>query len=397
MARPKPHEIKESTLRQWRLVKTFGDLVEDLVKASDLEGTSWAHPKRDLELSQYLSLFLFVLFNPVFETTRAICEATKFKRVQREFGGGSVSLGSFSEAQHLVDPVWLERLFKHLTKEIQGPRPKGPQEAWQQWFAQDSSVWAALPRMHWALYGGGRPPKSGSPSRAVRLHLSFHLLDDKPVCARVTPGKSCERKVWRQQWEKGATYVGDCYYGTDYNVFDELEHYGCNYILRLKDQAVVTVVEELPLSQADREANVVRQAWVRLGWQPKENRLHRVVWVQTPLAGILRLVTSLDPEECPAELIARMYRQRWQIEGFFKWLKVLLGCRHWLAESQDGVTLQLYLALIASVLFQSAFGEKPNKRSLELIQAHQLGWASDEELTAGIRRQLLKRAVSKKS
>lgn len=82
-----------------------------------------------------------------------------------------------------------------------------------------------------------------------------------------------------------------------------------------------------------------------------------------------------------------MYRQRWQIEGFFKWLKCLLGCRHWLAESRRGVTIQLYLALIASVLLQLATGRRPNQRMLELIRLHQLGWASLEELLAGVARE----------
>ena len=65
-------------------------------------------------------------------------------------------------------------------------------------------------------------------------------------------------------------------------------------------------------------------------------------------AGKLRLATNLPLANAPAELISMIYRRRWQIEGFFKWLKCLLGCRHWLAESQRGVTIQLYLALIAA-------------------------------------------------
>jgi IS4 transposase len=82
-----------------------------------------------------------------------------------------------------------------------------------------------------------------------------------------------------------------------------------------------------------------------------------------------------------------MYRRRWQIEGFFKWLKCLLGCRHWLAESQRGVTLQLYLALIASVLLQLATGQRPTRRMLEFIELYQMGWASLEELTRGLARE----------
>jgi len=69
-------------------------------------------------------------------------------------------------------------------------------------------------------------------------------------------------------------------------------------------------------------------------------------------------------------------------------LKCLLGCRHWLAESQRGVTIQLYLALIAAVLLQLATGRRPNKRMLELIRLYQMGWATLEELTAGLAREI---------
>lgn len=51
------------------------------------------------------------------------------------------------------------------------------------------------------------------------------------------------------------------------------------------------------------------------------------------------------------------------------------------------MTIQLYLALIASVLLQLATGRRPNKRMLELIQLHQLGWATLEELLSGLERE----------
>jgi hypothetical protein len=109
--------------------------------------------------------------------------------------------------------------------------------------------------------------------------------------------------------------------------------------------------------------------------------------VHSATAGELRLATNLPTAQAPAELIAVMYRRRWQIEGFFKWLKCLLGCRHWLAESQRGVTIQLYLALIAAVLLQLATGQRPNRRLLELIRLYQIGWATLDELLAGVTRQ----------
>ena len=78
-----------------------------------------------------------------------------------------------------------------------------------------------------------------------------------------------------------------------------------------------------------------------------------------------------------ADLVALGYRFRWSVELFFRWIKCLLGCRHWLAESPRGAAIQLYLALIAALLLQLYTGRKPNKRMLELLQWHQLGMASE--------------------
>lgn len=348
----------------------------------DAAPSSWSDPQRKLKASHYLSLFLFGLVNPVLKTTRALCKATELSRVRRELSAGqTVSLGSFSEAQHLVDPAWLERLFTKLSAQVPGPPPKDPHEAWQRWFARDGSLLPALPRMHWALFGAGRPRKDGAASNAVKLNLSFNLLEDKPALAQVTNGKTCERKSWKSQWERGAAYVGDRYYAEDYQCLRDLDKKGCAYIVRLRDESIVTVLEELPLSAADRNARVSRQAMVQLGGRPS-NRVEkvRVVWVQSATAGELRLLTNLPQAQAPAELISVMYRRRWQIEGFFKWLKCLLGCRHWFAESQRGATIQIYLALIAAVLLQGVTGQRPTKRQMELIQLYQMGWATLEEV-----------------
>jgi hypothetical protein len=389
--------LREEDLQQWRLIESFRQQLGRLDLGLPTDST-WEDPARKLQLAEYLSLFLFALVNPLLATTRALCAASEIKRVQQDLCRRPVSLGSFSEAQHLTDPAWLEKIFTQLAARIPGPPPRDPHQAWQQWFARDGSLLPALPRMHWALFGGGQAKKSGAPNNAVRLHLSFHLLDDKPAAAQITDGKTCERKTWQAQWERGAAYVGDRYYAQDYQCLRELATHGCTYVVRLCDTAVVTVLGELPLTDADRAAGVSRHARVRLGGRP-DNQIDslRVVWIQSATAGELRLATNLAPEAAPAQLISVIYRRRWQIEGFFKWLKCLLGCRHWLAESQRGVTIQLYLALIAAVLLQLATGQRPTKRMLELIQLYQLGWATLSELTRGLEREAARAAKNKKT
>ena len=108
----------------------------------------------------------------------------------------------------------------------------------------------------------------------------------------------------------------------------------------------------------------------------------------------LLLVT--DRFDLPAELIVLLYKYRWHAEGqapsvvrpalsgvvelFFKWLKCVMGCRHLLAESEDGVKIQIYVALIAGLLIVLWTGKKPTKATYQVLQFYFLGWVSDEEL-----------------
>jgi hypothetical protein len=379
--------LSEKDFHQWDLLSAFRQRLCRHHLASELH-PSWSDTRRQLQLADYLSLFLFGLLNPALRTMQALCAASQLQRVQREVSGRAVSLGSFSEAQHLADPRLLERVFGELVDQIQGPTPADPRLAWKQWFARDSSLFAALPRMSWALYGGGGV---GTANNAVRLHLSFHLWDDKPARAQITPGKVCERKTWEQDWEPGAAYVGDRYFSENYQLLGKLRCKGCRYVLRLRKPAVIQVEEELPVSPTERATGVRRQAWVRLGarkaWQSERVR---IVWIGMATGEELPLITNIPPEVLTGAEVGLLYRRRWQIECFFRWLKCLLGCRHWLAESPRGVSLQLYLALIAAVLLQLCTGQRPNKRMLELIQMYQLGWATLEELMAGLEREAAK-------
>jgi len=386
-------KVCERDLGQWRLIERFGEILEQSFSDEVLH-PSFSDVRRRLTVRSYLSLYLLGLFNPVVKTMRGLCQASRLQRVQAEVCGRAVSLGSFSEAQHLLDPELLRSAFGELAAKLPGPAQAGCLGQWR-WLAQDSSLFAALPRMAWALYGGGR---TGAANRAVRLHLGLEIVADKPVVVAVTPGKTNERQVWRQQWQSGHAYVGDRGYGQEYRIFGELETKGCAYVLRLREQqCVMNVLVELPVSPDDRAAGVIRQAWAELGCKERYRSVPvRVVWIQTPEPAPLLLVTNLNVEALPAELVSQLYRQRWKIELFFRWIKCILGCRHWLAESPAGAAIQIYLALIAALLLQLYTGRKPNRRMLELLQWHQMGMASERELVAGLKEQLQRPTTHKK-
>ena len=381
-------ELTERDFSRGRLIVDFQARLAQAAPTVPLHPT-WSDPGRLLQYADYLSLFLFGLLNPVARTLNGLCAASRLARVQKGVCSRPVSLGSFSEAQAVLDPALLAQVFTQLSQDLPAPAA-GP--AGRRWLIQDGSLFDALPRMYWALWR-----RQGKAQSQVRLHLSLDRAQNAPARAAITPGKTCERAAWRTQWQRGDGYVGDRYYAEDYQLFGELDKAGVAWVVRLRDEAVIHVEEELPLTPADRQAKVLRSAWVWLGCQARYRSIRlRVVWVQTD-KEVLRLVPHLDPKELSAGEVALLYKQRWQIELFFRWVKCILGCRHWLAESSQGVAIEIYLALIAALLLQLYTGQAPTRRMMELIHFYLMGVADLDELEHGLERERQRGARRKKS
>lgn len=368
-------EPSEKDLRRWRLIERFrAELEAELKERSGPSGT-WADPRRQVELGDYLSLYLFGLFNPVVDTMRGLCGASKLGRVQREVCGGKISLGSFSEAQAVVDPDLLRGLFARLKAQADTPPPRPGFTGRER--VVDSSVWQVLPRMTWAFWR-----RQGGLDNAVRLHVAFDLATGQVDDAKLTPAKTCERKQWRQFARAGTCDIGDRYYSYDYKQLADLQAAGTDFIVRLRIDACWREESCEVLTAADRAAGVVWASTVRLGKDGHGPRV-RVVAILGEEETIL-LATSLSAADFPPEMIAMYYKHRWQVEMFFRWLKCILGCRKWLAESERGVALQVYLALIAAQLLVLYSGQRPNRRQMEAIQFYLIGWATADELIASV-------------
>lgn len=367
---------REKDLQRWRLIERFqGALAIEVEKRGGPAGT-WADPDRKLKLEHYLSLFLFGLFNPVVETMRGVCAATELARVRREVSGDRVSLGSFSEAQAVVDPELLRAVFERLASESDTPVvPRGVRGCER---VVDSTVWRVLPRMAWAFWR-----RQGGLDNAVRLHVALDLASGQIQQAKLTRAKKCERAQWREFAQPGRCDIADRYYSYDYRQLGQLQAAGTDFVVRLRVDTQWVEEECEILTTADRAAGVSWASTVRLGKHGHGPRV-RVVAILGEQETIL-IATTLPSADFPPELIAQLYRYRWHVELFFRWLKCILGCRHWLAESERGVALQVYLALIAAQLLVLYQGERPNRRQMEAIQFYLLGWASLEELLVKLR------------
>lgn len=391
-------EVSVKDLRHWHLL---GEFREALDKAADPgpppRPRPEGGPERLLTEEDYLCSFLFALFNPVIDSMRGLCACTRLERVQSEVSSRAVSLGSFSEAQGVFGYGRLEAVFEGLTREslrlsASGQAPGLAPVPWALRLAVDSTVFRALPRMCWAQWR-----HQNTTQRAVRLHLKFNVVDGEPAGALVTEGRRCERKAFAGMVQEGEFYVGDRNYGRDYKLLKELEGAGCGYIMRLCENAHMTLLEELPLSAEDRAAGVVYDRAVDLGargcWHHGPVRVLRIE--KPGMAEPLLLVTNqLDREVFSAALCAEIYRKRWTIELFFRWFKCVLGRPgrwNWLAESPSGAAIQVYLSLIAALLLSRRLCRLPSKRCMEMLRFHSMGVATTAELEAFLARELRKK------
>ena len=382
--RKKKPKIQERELRGWKWLGRFRVLLAAAREAVP-RGPREEHGLRLLHAEQYLSLFLFGMFNPVVDSMRGLCEASHLRRVREETGTeGPVALSRFSDAQHVVDPELLREVIGTLVEEggaQLGASCGGGVDA-RALRIVDSTLWKVVPRMKWAEYGGGR----GGKTQAVRLHLKLRVSDGAPVAGLISNGKLCERKALAAHLRPGEICIGDRYYGADYHRLAAMEKQGSGFLVRLRASADLRWKSEEPLSEAERAAGLVRAGLATLG--SEELGPWRIVRIEREGKEPVLLVASACFEDMSPGEIAELYRKRWQVEEFFRWLKCLLPCRHFFAESERGVSHQICLALIAALLLAAELGRRPSKRMMELLRFHQMGWAGDSDVGRGIERDL---------
>jgi Transposase DDE domain len=333
----------------------------------------------------YAALLLLYFFNPVLTSRNALLQASQLAKVQAFCGGRAVSAGSFSEAQHLFDPALLKQLITELAGRIPDAKIPEDWDCLKKLTAVDGSLLPALPRMVWALWLDDN-------HKAAKMHLHFEVLRGIPVQATVTTGNDSEKQQLRQTLQAGRLYVIDRGYAA-YQLFQDILDGGSQFIGRIRDNAVWEVVEERPVGTAAFAVGVRRDRVVWLGCDQSKEALRQPVRVLEVATGkvdsrsrpeVLLLATNCL--EMAAELVALAYKFRWEEELFFRWFKCVLGRRHLVSESRDGVTVQVYVALIANLLLTLWAGKKPTKRTFEMFCLFFMGWATEEELQKHLER-----------
>ena len=189
----------------------------------------------------------------------------------------------------------------------------------------------------------------------AKVHVIYDADADRPIYAAVSAANVNDITAAHQMpITPGATYVFDLGY-YDYAWWSELDAAGCRIVSRFKSNTRLDVAADLPLAPG---SNILSD---RIGFLParqaksRRNPMQdavREVRVTTETGKVLRLLSNdLDAR---AEDIADLYRRRWAIELFFRWVKQTLKITRFVGTSENAVRIQIAVALIAFLLLRLA-------------------------------------------
>lgn len=189
----------------------------------------------------------------------------------------------------------------------------------------------------------------------AKVHVIYDADADRPIYAAVTASRVNDITVAQTMpIEAGATYVFDLGY-YDYRWWARLDGAGCRIVTRFKSSTPLHVTANLPVP---RGTNILSDRIGLLPQRQARNRRNpfgdpvREIRVRTETGKVLRIMTNdLDAS---AQDIADLYRRRWAIELFFRWVKQTLKIRHFLGTSENAVRIQIAVALIAFLLLRLA-------------------------------------------
>jgi IS4 transposase len=199
----------------------------------------------------------------------------------------------------------------------------------------------------------------------AKMHVIYDADANCPIYAAVTPANVNDITAAKAMpISAGSTYVFDLGY-YDYGWWAKLDAAGCRIVTRLKLNTKLSVVAE---SAVARGSNILSDRIGHLLQRMARNRSNplqepiREVRVRIESGKVLRILTNdLD---APAIEITDLYKRRWQVELFFRWVKQTLKIRHFLGRSDNAVRIQIAVALIAFLLLRLAHAAQRAVHSL---------------------------------
>lgn len=340
-----------------------------------------AHGNRKLFLDDMLIALLLAFFNPTIRSLRMIEDLSQTPAAGKYLSLGRLPRATLADAQAACDPTLLHPILQHLARSLppRSPQDKDLAQLTRQVLAVDASYYTALADLHWALRN---TRSNGKPASSAALHVHLNIHDGTPRHVSVTGRGISEAGAAMAHIQSETIYLFDRGY-TNFDLIRTCLNKQADLVMRLTTQTRVREIEPLALTQADQQAGVISDRRVILAGcsksDPPRQTLREVLIDDPDHPGKpIRLLTSLvDLSACQ---IGLLYRKRWQVELFFRWLKVYAQFDHLLSHSQAGVTLNFYVVTIGMMLLCLHYQRRPSKYDLAMLAQVAAGAATLDDV-----------------
>lgn len=376
-----------NSLPDWPEQVTGGKYVRMLQKHVQRLRADDCHGNQRLFLDDVVIAHLLAFFNPTLRSLRTIEDFSQTRQAQRHLSVRRLCKSTLSDFHRVAEPELLAPIVERLQAAAasRGLRstPAGLPETLGQVLAVDGSFFAVAADVAWAV---AHRTNRGQKRACVRLDMHLDVATWLPQVIAVSGGETSEAESAAATITPGAIHV----YDRGIFSFDLLERQqkaGAFFVHRLREPGprCPKFLGETarPLTAEDEAAGVLSDTLGQLAGSTHRKApdlVLREVVVQSPdePGGAIRLLTNLL--EVEAWAIALLYRYRWHVELFFRWLKVFANFSHLISESRQGVLLSFYVAVIGVLLMYLHSGVKPSKYAFSLLGLVANGASTLEEI-----------------
>ncbi len=354
------------------------------------------HGNRTLGFDQLVRGLLLAFYDP-------LCRSLRLIEGRGDFGGrldlARLARSTTSDALAAFDPNLLKPLVDDLVARVPDLRQADPDLAAiaRRIVAADGTYLTTLADVAWALK---HTKSDGRAQGQVRANVQLDVATWCPLVVTLSgdDGESGPAAFARDLLS-GVLYVVDRNF-VDFAFLRAVLDKGNDVVVRVKHNAPSSAVTRaLPLTPEDVAAGVASDRAVTLPGRGAPPGEFRLVTVQTTnrrgAPETVRLLTNLAAGAAAARVVAAVYRLRWQIELFFKWLKCWARADHLLSASRNGVTTQLYVAVIAVLTMYAQSGRRVSIYALQVLSYVARGEMTIERALAVLARRERERTLGR--
>ena len=271
-------------------------------------------------------------------------EANMKAQAQRLYhlGAQVIARSSLSRLNEQQPYTLYEALFAKLYARSHNLAPKHGFRFKNPLYSLDASlIDLSLQVFPWAHYAQGKA--------AMKLHVGLDHAGFLPAFATITESKTADIEIGRTlRFAKGSVVVFDKGY-VDYRWFKQLNESGIFFVTRIRNNAIWRVIERRKVDRSkgltsDHTIELTGVKPIKLGLPP----LRRIGY-RDPLTG-KQYEFLTNHFGFSAKTIADIYKQRWQVELFFKWIKQNLKIKSFIGQSKNAVLTQIWIALCMYLL-----------------------------------------------